>query len=99
MVMKGAIYMFKMGELFVTNGVNCLRKEDFKFEVFLHDSMKKYVNGDWGDMCEEDKKLNDYSVINGERIVAKYNYNEDVAIYVITEWNRSYTTIMLTEEY
>ena len=44
--MKGAIYMFKMGELFVTNGVNCLRKKDFKFEVFLHNSMKNKVQAE-----------------------------------------------------
>lgn len=52
-----------------------------------------------GDLTDGDKELNDLAVKRGDdRIVAKYN-NQHGDIYIITEWDRSVTTVLFTHEY
>lgn len=71
------------------------RMKDEEFALFITDCMNKYLRGNWGDTCEEDSKLNDEAVKSGEdRIVARYDN-----IFIITEWDRSVTTILFTDEY
>ena len=90
---------FRIGQTLVTNGVNDLIMDDKDFADFVGKSFVRHVNGDWGDLCEEDKEMNEDALANGERLFSKYNYNDDVSIYIITEWDRSYTTILFPEEY
>ena len=53
----------------------------------------------WGNLCDEDKQMNDDAIESGQdRILARYNLSFG-DIYIITEWNRSMTTIMLCDEY
>jgi hypothetical protein len=59
----------------------------------------RHVAGDWGELCEEDKKENEFSVVKGLRIFSAYVLSSDVKIWVITEADRSATTILLPEEY
>lgn len=85
----------KTGTWVMTRGIVSKIKEDRKFAEFVYESIGKYVRQDWGDTCEEDSKLNDSAVKNGDsRIVAKYDN-----IFIITEWDRSVTTVLFTEEY
>ena len=59
----------------------------------------KYINCDWGDTCKEDVELNDNAVENNnDRILAVYETSQG-KIFIITEWDRSYTTIMFSHEY
>ena len=86
---------FDLGKLFMTKGVaeNC-HYED------LFECVKKHSVGDWGNLCEEDKQLNDSAVVDGGRILSAYEIGENkVKIWIITEADRSYTTILLPEEY
>lgn len=86
---------FELGQLVATGGINAKLLEDSDFSKFLWDSFARYKNCDWGDIPHEDKRVNDSAVKNGDdRIVARYN-----DIYIITEWNRSATTILFTYEY
>lgn len=51
-------------------------------------------------MCEEDKQMNDWSLANEGRLLSAYEIGEDkIKIWIITEWDRSATTILLPEEY
>lgn len=59
----------------------------------------RHVTGDWGDVPSEDKKENDFSVKNGFRILSSYNLPTHRRIWVITEADRSVTTLLLPEEY
>lgn len=65
------------------------------------EAFNKYKGCDWGETCENDKLLNDNAVKNNdERIVAKYHIkslNKD--IFIITEWDRSATTLLFADEY
>jgi hypothetical protein len=50
-------------------------------------------------LCEEDIRENEFSVLNGFRILSAYRTRNDVRIWVITEADRSATTLLLPEEY
>lgn len=90
---------FEIGTLCITAGIDKYIHDDRDFAKFVLDSWKRYEAQDWGDLPEEDKKMNDRAVKNNDdRIVARYNYNRH-DIYIITEWDRSATTILFTFEY
>ena len=61
--------------------------------------LRRHLVGDWGDIEEEDKKLNDWSIINNERIFSAYNLGNGERIWIITERDHSATTILLPSEY
>lgn len=68
------------------------------------DFLDRHAQGDWGDVCEEDKGLNDQSLIDGSRILSSYTTLQGVKIWIITEaaddnGNRMASTILLPEEY
>lgn len=85
--------------LLFTSAINAKIAMDKGFAKFILDSLRRYHSGDWGDLCDEDKAMNDRAVANGDdRIVAKYAHGDE-AIYIITEWDRSATTVMFTYDY
>ena len=90
---------FTFGKVVATSGVNNLCDSDTKFQDFVAKAFSRHCNGDWGDLCEEDKNENESALRNGERLFSKYNYNGDTSIYIITEWDRSVTTILFPSEY
>lgn len=95
-------YRFRLGEIILTIGIVKLIKSSIKISKKIDDALFRYAEHDWGDTCEEDKFLNDLAVKNGnDRVVALYKLENDIEIFIITEIerDRSYTTIMLTEEY
>lgn len=90
---------FEIGKLFMTRAVSEDMAENSQFAKEIHESMSQYKNCNWGTLCEEDKKLNDDAVKNGDdRILAKYKTCSG-NIYIITEADRSMTTILFCEEY
>lgn len=91
---------FELGEVVCTPSVMLRVQQDGEFCAFIHRSFEKYVIGDWGDTCEENRETNERAIINGERIRAIYKYPGDgTTIWVITEWDRSVTTILFPNEY
>ena len=87
-----------MGRLCATRGVATLMEESAEFSAFVHQSLDRYIRCDWGDTCEEDWEQNDSAVRDGERILAMYE-NSKWRIWIITEWDRSVTTVLFPEEY
>ena len=59
----------------------------------------RHVTGDWGELDEEDKRENEFSVNRFLRIFSAYKLSTGVKVWVITEADRSATTILLPEEY
>lgn len=91
---------FKLGRTVVTAGVHERMERDQAFSQFVAMSLGRYIGCDWGDTGEEDKQSNDYAVEHGERILAAYIFKDsDTKIWIITEWDRSCTTILFPEEY
>jgi hypothetical protein len=64
-----------------------------------HEFVRRHASGDWGDLDEEDRKENELSVQNGFRILSAYHLNDGTKIWIITEADRSSTTLLLPEEY
>ena len=91
---------FELGQTVVTRGIDELMKNDSQFKSFVYASLNRYAKCDWGDTCKEDKRTNDEAIKNGERILAVYKQPDTKnVIWIITEWDRSATTILFPEEY
>ena len=87
---------FPLGQLVMTRGVNDLLAEDKAFAKFVTESLNRHVKGDWGELGDEDKKENELSLI---RLLSSYESGELPKIWIITEADRSATTILFPEEY
>lgn len=61
--------------------------------------LRRHQSGDWGDLCEADKRENELSIKHDFRILSAYRTATDVKLWIITEADRSTTTILLPEEY
>ncbi len=61
--------------------------------------LEKHQTGNWGELCDEDKSENEFSVQNGLRILSSYRTRLDEKIWIITEADRSATTFLLPHEY
>lgn len=91
---------FELGRQVVTRGVYDKGMEDAGFLAFVNQSFHRYSSGDWGEMCEEDKMQNEQALIDGERLMGSYeNKERGWKIWIITEWDRSVTTILFPDEY
>lgn len=90
---------FKVGRVVWTHTINAVVADNSFFAKDICAVMERYCSKDWGDLSECDKKANDSAVIHtDDRIFASYNTSEG-KIYVITEADRSVTTIMFASEY
>jgi hypothetical protein len=63
------------------------------------DLLQRHVAGDWGDLGEADQAENELSLKQGFRIFSAYILKTGVKVWVITEADRSATTLLLPEEY
>ncbi|HLM81559.1 MAG TPA: hypothetical protein VK302_13140 [Terriglobales bacterium] len=59
----------------------------------------RHIAGDWGDVDEDDHRENQLSLIHGFRLLSAYTLKSGTKIWIITEADRSVTTILLPEEY
>jgi len=97
--------LFELGTVVATGGFLHFFGDKAAAEVTGSALALNYTRGNWGVLCDEDKALNDAALDPAApgRILAKYEVqNKDMekeSVYVVTEWDRSSTTIMLTSEY
>lgn len=83
--------MFELGKTVATRGA-------IDTGINLLTLLSKHAQGDWGDLCEEDRQANAAALKHGNRLFSRYDIGS-VSFYVITEADRSCTTILLTSEY
>jgi len=87
---------FPLGQVVATPGaLEALRQAGDEPLLYL----VRHQSGDWGEVCEEDAKENEFSVENGFRILSAYTLKDGTRIWVITEADRSSTCLLLPEEY
>jgi hypothetical protein len=82
----------------LTIEVKDLFRKDLEFRSFVHRSISRHFKCDFGELDEQDKEHNISAVRNGNRILSVYNKN-DYKIYIVTEADRSVTTILFPSEY
>jgi hypothetical protein len=87
---------FEMGQLVMTPGADeTLRTAQQTPAEFL----LRHKNGDWGELPEEDVRENEWSLANGARLLSAYRTRTYEKLWVITEWDRSVTTVLLPDDY
>jgi len=93
---------FDLGQLVMTRGIADLVEENAGFAKHVMRALQRYTSCDWGDLCEEDAQMNDSAIgPDGGRILAAYEHPEhsDWRLWVVTEWDRSVTTLLFPHEY
>ena len=88
---------FSPGQLVMTIGVDDLvRQGRLNPAPFL----RRHLHGDWGDLSDDDRRLNDIALKSGEdRLFSSYQVTPNLKLWAITEWDRSVTTLLLPSEY
>jgi hypothetical protein len=87
---------FDLGQMVMTPGADeSLRGAQQTPLEFL----VRLKHGDWGELPPEDIRENEWSLENGARLFSAYRTRTDEKLWVITEWDRSVTTLLLPEEY
>ncbi len=87
---------FRLGEIVSTTHLfeHC-EKNSFALLPYL----VRHAQGDWGDVCKSDWESNDKAVKEGLRILSEYKLPDGKRIWIITEWDRSTTTLLFPEDY
>ena len=62
-------------------------------------ALRRHASGDWGDVDDSDRAANDAAVEAGDRLLSVYHTKGGTKFWIITEWDRSVTTLLLPSEY
>jgi len=89
---------FPIGHLVATCNISDTCNSDKSFRSGVSNCLNRHMNGDWGDLCEDDKKANDSALVHGDRLLSSYIV-EGKKVWIITESDRSATTILFPYEY
>lgn len=92
---------FELGELVMTQGIaHSAVFEGTTVEQIVASLVARHNSGDWGDIDNEDKATNEAGLKHGERLMSAYDDVFDgETVWVITERDRSVTTVLLPSEY
>jgi hypothetical protein len=98
---------FAAGQIVTTFNISSDMIDIFGFHDFVTKSLKRHLAADWGDVDAFDKEMNDEAMVNGERMVSAYSMpreflkvaGTDVKVWIITESDRSATTVLYPSEY
>jgi hypothetical protein len=85
---------FQLGRLVATPGVLLGVSPDD-----IRAGLARHARCDWGELSDEDKQENDYSLARRLRLLSAYRSRSGTKFWIITEADRSSTTILLPEEY
>jgi hypothetical protein len=88
--------LFELGRVVATPGALTLLE---KHPLNASDLLRRHQSGDWGDVPAEDRQQNNAAARSGERVLSSYPAGTDERIWIITEWDRSVTTLLLPSEY
>ena len=85
---------FPLGQLVATQtALNHLSMSD------IEAALQRHGTKDWGDLCDEDRAENDRALLEGNRLLSAYQSADGVTFWIITERDRSSTTVLLPEDY
>ena len=86
--------LFPLGRIVITRGVHAAIEAEKVLDALL-----RHAQGDWGDVCDEARHSNDEALARQFRLFSVYGVSDKSKFWIITEADRSYTTILLPEEY
>ena len=85
---------FALGQMVIT--ANAAESLD-PFDVRA--ALRRHARGDWGEVCAADAAENERSITEGCRLLSVYTDRNGLKFWIITEWDRSATTVLLPEDY
>lgn len=86
--------LFELGQIVATKNVlSVVPSED------ILKGLRRHAVGDWGELCDEDRESNEEGIRHGERLLSAYLDRLGNRFWIITEWDRSITSILLPEDY
>lgn len=90
----------EVGKTVIARGLAAALENDEGLQKEIYKAWERYKSCDWGNLGEEDQEMNNNAVKEprSDRILARYSTTKG-DIYIITEWDRSYTTFMFCTEY
>ena len=88
-----------LGQVVATRGVHDLASQNPEFAEFMQKCLNRHAKGDWGDLGQEDKQENELSLKQDLRLLSAYETKGLPKIWIITEADRSATTILFPDEY
>lgn len=88
--------LFPLGQVVATPGAIAALEQAQQTPIEL---IRRHVVGDWGDLSEDDKQENELSLREGYRLLSAYHLESGIKVWVITEADRSATTVLLPSEY
>ncbi len=96
-----SVAKFPMGRTVATRAVAVRMAEDLEWAEFATRCLVRHLSGDWGNLDDEDKASNEAALAEGERLFSSYWYkgNEDEKLWIITEADRSATTLLFPSDY
>lgn len=83
-----------LGQVCITT--NALHTLD---QLDAHAALQRHGRGDWGECGEEDWQSNEFALLHKDRLLSVYRDRNGTRFWIITEWDRSVTTILLPEDY
>lgn len=87
---------FPLGTIVITpNALEALEKASRRPGEFIN----RHARGDWGKLDPEDWEANEWSLQNGARLMSSYPFGNNQKLWIITEADRSVTTLLLPEDY
>ena len=85
---------FPLGRLVATTAVLAsVSHED------IATGLARHLQGDWGDLDNDDRSANDRALIEGSRLLSAYHAANGTKFWIISEWDRSISTVLLPEDY
>ncbi len=88
---------FSPGQVVMTIGIDDLVQQGRLNPIPY---LRRHLGGDWGDLDDSDRRQNDAALKSGEdRLFSSYQVAPDLKLWIITEWDRSVTTLLLPSEY
>src|SRR3954464_15633501 len=84
---------FPLGQ--VVSTANALGQLD---PLAIQEGLRRHAVGDWGDVCPEDAQSNEDALKHGDRLLSVYGTGEK-QFWIITESDRSVTTVLMPEDY
>ena len=92
---KGAVHL-ALGRLVATPGALAALKERGRGP---QEFVERHVAGDWGDVGEDDWRANELALQRDQRLFSSYRVDASLTVWIITEADRSATTVLLPSEY
>ena len=87
--------LFPLGQVVATEGIGTLMENGIDVMQYL----ARHQRGDWGDLDEADNISNNQALKNDWRLLSNYEVTDGTNIWIVTEYDRSVTTLLLPSEY